>query len=240
MTERSEKILREGAEKMGILLTDEQVRRFSVLTGLLLEWNERMNLTAVREEEDVVRKHYLDSLSLAGFCGLEGKGDFIDVGCGAGFPGLPIRILFPGINATFLDATGKKLEFIRAALDTLSINGGRCLHMRAEEAGKAINERERYDAAAARAVAELRVLAEYCLPLVKIGGVFYAMKGPDAEAEAADAKNALAQLGGEVEAVKKFTVPDSDLSRTVFVIRKVRRTPEKYPRPNARIAKTPL
>lgn len=240
MTGQNIELLKKGAEQMGVLLSEKSSSDLNSLIDMLMDWNTRMNLTAVKEEDDAVKKHLLDSLALAGICGLKEEGSMVDVGCGAGFPALPIKIIYPKKPVTALDATKKKLDFIQNVIKQLHLNGCECLHTRAEEAGRMKNMREKFDAATARAVAELRVLSEYCLPLVKKGGTFYAMKGPDVDGEATNAKNAIRELGGEIEEIKQFTLPQSDLNRTLVIIRKVKSTPERYPRANAKIEKNPL
>ncbi|MDR3645126.1 MAG: 16S rRNA (guanine(527)-N(7))-methyltransferase RsmG [Clostridia bacterium] len=240
MTDEQKELLQGGMEQIGLECTAQRSEAFGLLVSELVEWNTHVNLTATATPEEIIKRHLLDSLSLIDACRLDGAGSLIDVGCGAGFPGLPLKIMMPKLQVGFLDSTEKKLKFIEHMDDLLNIKNVEYLHMRAEEAGRSAAHREKYDAAVARAVAELRVLAEYCLPLVKTGGVFVAMKGPDAAQELDEARGAIDLLGGEVETVRRFTLPMTELGRTIIIIRKRKPTPEKYPRPNAKIEKKPL
>ena len=194
-----------------------------------------MNLTAITEPQAVAQLHFLDCLALLNAAEFDGK-TLIDVGCGAGFPGVPLAIAAPGCQVTLLDSLGKRTQWLSGLLPKLGIQA-EVVTARAEEAIPA--RREQYDIATARAVARLPMLCELCLPFVKVGGVFAALKGPDGPAEVEAAKKAISLLGGKVEAVKSFTLPGQQ-ARTVVVIRKVQPTPAKYPRHGGKIAKQPL
>lgn len=228
-------ILTEGLPQVGAEVSCiPQLEQFS---QLLLAKNEVMNLTAITDPDQVATLHFLDSLSVWQGADLSGK-EIIDVGTGAGFPGVPLKIAHPDIRLTLLDSLNKRVDFLREVCDTLSLTDVTCVHGRAEEF--AAGHREQYDAAVSRAVANLRLLAELCLPLVKVGGVFLAMKSTECEEELAEAKNAIKLLGGKTERVVDYTIPTTDVVHRLVVIRKLSPTPAKYPRRFAQIKKQPL
>ena len=206
---------------------------------LLLEQNKVMNLTAIREEDGVARLHMLDCAALLNVPGADFAGGktLIDVGTGAGFPGLALKILVPSLEVTLLDSLNKRLDWLSGVSGTLGLDGMDTLHARAEEASRLPEYRERFDFAAARAVAELRVLAELCLPYVKVGGLFLAMKSVDCAGELDGAQEIIRALGGEVETVWDYAIPGTDVTHRVAAVRKIDPTPEKYPRKWARITK---
>lgn len=224
---------------MGLELSPRAAEAFMVYKDLLLDWNTRMNLTAITEEKEVMEKHFADSLSAAIGFDLAGK-RAIDVGTGAGFPGLPIKLAFPEVDMTLLDALQKRLDFLAEVQTTLGITGLTLIHARAEDGGQDPALREAFDVCFSRAVAALPVLAEYCLPFVKVGGYLVALKGPDGEREAAAAQNALKILGGTVREMKAVTIPGTDLAHTLVVVEKIAPTPKKYPRNAGKIKKSPL
>lgn len=223
---------------MGIGISDGQLEQLEKYGHLLQEWNEKINLTAITDDEGIAVKHFLDSLTAL----LTDKvnGSVIDVGTGAGFPGLVLKTVKPEIQLTLLDSLNKRINFLKAAAEELSLDGVEFVHGRAEDFGMNIKYREKFDTAAARAVANLRVLAEWCLPFVKVGGYFLALKGPLADDELKDAKKAIHILGGEVEDVFEAKIPYSDLSHKIIIIKKVRRTPSKYPRKPGIAIKSPI
>ena len=204
---------------------------------LLLEKNQVMNLTAITEPEAVATLHLLDSLAVWQAADLAGK-SLIDVGTGAGFPGLPLRLAHPEIRLTLLDSLNKRVEFLREVCSQLGLEDVKCVHGRAEEF--AAGHREQFDGAVSRAVADLRVLSELCLPLVKVGGVFLSMKSTDCEEELNAAKGAIRALGGRTERVVDYPIPATDVVHRVIVIRKLSPTPARYPRRFAQIKKQPL
>ena len=232
-----EDILRSGFEELGLPLDTRALERYRLYADTLEGTNKVMNLTAISGEDDVARLHFLDCAALLGIVPFEGK-RVIDVGTGAGFPGLAMKIACPSLSLVLLDSLDKRIGFLRDTCDALGFSDVACLHARAEEIPEGC--REAFDVAVSRAVARLELLCELCLPYVKTGGVFLAMKGRDHAEELAEAGNAVRLLGGEVEAVRDYTVPGTDVIHSVIMIRKVRPTPPKYPRRWAQIKKQPL
>ena len=230
--------LREYAAQLGIALTAVQLEQFDLYAQMLVEWNEKINLTAITAPEEIVTKHFIDSLTLlSAVTPLQGA-SLADVGTGAGFPSVPVHIVRPDLKVTLLDSLQKRLTFLEALSQALG-QQNQCVHARAEDAGRAAPHREAYDLVTARAVANLRELAEYCLPLVKVGGRFVALKGGDVEAELAEAQQAITLLGGRLEQNLQLQLPSGD-RRSLLVIEKRSQTPTKYPRPRAKMLKNPL
>ena len=230
-----EQILREGLAALS-LPTDAAVPLMA-FSARLLETNKVMNLTAITEPEDVARLHLLDCAALLHMTDFRGK-RVVDVGTGAGFPGMPLRILEPDFDLTLLDSLGKRIAFLQRVCDEMGLQRVTCIHARAEEF--AAKHREQYDIATSRAVAALPVLCELTLPLVKVGGRFLAMKAVDSDDEIRTAKSAVAQLGGKVEDIRDYTIPGTDITHRVVVIGKVKPTPDAFPRAFAKIKKAPL
>lgn len=232
--------LREGARELGVEVDDEQVRKFAEYSELLLEWNDKFNLTSILDPDEMVAKHYLDSLTCLKAVKFR-RGDTVaDVGTGAGFPGVPIAIVRPDLKITLIDATNKKLIFLDEIRRRLELPHIELVHSRAEDAGRLPEHRERYDIVVARAVSDMRMLVEYCLPLVKVGGVFIALKGPDVEAELAGARPGIGTLGGAKPEITELTLPNTDIRRSIVTISKAKPTPEEFPRHGSKIAKKPL
>lgn len=232
-------LLADCCGKMGVPLAEEQVSQFMTYLTLLLEWNEKMNLTAITEEREVVLKHFADSLSLAPAIG-QGTLSVIDVGTGAGFPGLPLKIARPEIRLTLLDSLQKRIGFLEEVTAQLGLENVCCIHSRAEDGGQNPEYREQFDLCVSRAVAALPILLEYCLPFVKVGGYFAALKGPDAEAEAAESHTALEKLGGRLAEIRDVDIPGTDLAHKLVFIEKTAPTPPQYPRKAGKIGKKPL
>lgn len=207
---------------------------------LLLEKNQVMNLTAITDPRDVATLHMLDCAALLGCFDFEGSKTLIDVGTGAGFPGVPLKILLPGLEVTLLDSLNKRVDWLAETCGALGLKGIRAIHHRAEEAGQDPGFREQYDLASARAVADLQVLSELCLPFVRPGGYFLAMKGTDCGAELDRALPAIRLLGGEVEGFRDYAIPHTDVTHRVIIIKKISPTPSQYPRRWAKIQKSPL
>ena len=237
MTDIRESLI-EKSKALGVEVTPEQAEQFQIYMELLLEWNEKMNLTSITEPEEVVEKHFLDSLTLLLWKKLKQGAKVIDVGTGAGFPGIPLKILRSDIELTLLDGTMKRLNFLGEVCKALKLSANR-VHKRAEEAGLDKTMRERYDVATARAVASLNVLSEYCMPLVKMKGYFIAMKGPGAAQELEEAENALDILGAGEPEVLPVTLPGGE-ERNLVIVQKLRFTPKGYPRHGGTILKHPL
>ena len=227
--------LNQGLPQLGV--DTSCIPALEEFSRLLLEKNQVMNLTAITEPKDVAALHLLDSLSLAPMAELRGR-SIVDVGTGAGFPGIPLAIALPESSITLLDSLNKRIDFLRQAGDNLGLTNAEYVHGRAEEF--AAEHREAFDFAVSRAVANLPMLTELCLPLVKVGGQFLAMKSSHTEEEIAAAKSAISKLGGRIEAVADYTIPTTDVVHRVVRIRKVSPTPSKYPRRFAQIKKQPL
>ena len=206
---------------------------------LLIEWNEKINLTAITEEDDVAVKHFLDSLNASNGMVKDGM-IIIDVGTGAGFPGLPVKIANRGIKLTLVDSLNKRINFLNEVISSLGLNDVETVHSRAEELGVNKDYREKYDMCVSRAVANLTTLCELCLPFVKVGGYFVSLKGPKANEELCMAKKAIALLGGEFERMENYDLSDTDLNHNIVVIKKISHTPTKYPRKAPKPSKEPL
>ena len=232
-----EEILQEGFETLGLPLPEEACARYRTYYTLLEEKNRVMNLTAITGEENVARLHFLDCAALLRYTGFAGKAVY-DIGTGAGFPGLALKIACPEMNLTLLDSLDKRIGFLKEVCSALGCEDTPCLHARAEEAAK--DHREKADVVTSRAVAGLNVLSELCLPFVKEGGLFLAMKGPDFEQELDEARPAIRRLGGKVETCEVYTVPGTEIRHSVILIRKVGKTPAAYPRRWAQIKKAPI
>ena len=239
-------ILESHSDEISVPLSAEEIHAFQIYASMLKEKNKVMNLTAVDDDKGIAMKHFIDSLTLCPYIRDEenkaGKGKnltFIDVGTGAGFPGLPVKISCPELSVTLMDSLEKRLKFLNEVITALGLKDCSTVHSRAEDAGRNKKFREKYDIATARAVARLSVLAEYCLPLVKVGGVFLAMKSHSDEEETEAAK-AIALLGGTIEKTNTFKLPGTDMERTIIVVRKIRPTPARFPRKAGTPSKTPI
>ena len=212
--------------------------KFAVYIELLREWNEKINLTAITDEEGILVKHFFDSCSISKF--VDNNSKIIDVGTGAGFPGLPLKIVNDTLNLTLVDSLNKRINFLNEVKNKLGLKNVETVHGRAEDVGIDNKYREKYDFAVSRAVAELRILVEYLLPLVKVGGKVIAMKGPNIDEEVENAKRAVKLLGGEIERIESFRLGNTDNERTVIIIKKIKNTESKYPRKAGIPRKNPL
>ena len=230
--------LQNQAQKIDINLTNKQLNEFYTYMNLLIEWNKNINLTAITEPEEIIKKHFIDSLTISK--NIQKDSSIIDVGTGAGFPGIPLKIVREDINVVLLDVLNKRLNFLNEVIKENKLENIETVHFRAEEIGKNKKYREKYDIATSRAVAQLNILAEYLLPLVKIGGKCICMKGSNVEEELKNSKKAINLLGGEIEKIEEFILPDSDIKRNVIIIKKVNSTPAKYPRKPGTPAKEPI
>ena len=226
-------------DKKGIAYTNETLEKLDKYATLLTEWNEKINLTAITDPEGIVIKHFLDCALLLEKVDLKENAKVIDVGTGAGFPGMVLKIFRPDIKLTLLDGLNKRLVFLNEVANQLELQGVETVHLRAEEAGQKQNFRESFDLVTARAVAKLNLLYEYCLPLCKVGGTFCAMKGPTASEEAKEALGAGKLLGGAKPQILTETLTGEEV-RTFILTKKISQTPSKYPRVSAKIAKQPL
>lgn len=230
-----EHLLQTGLTQMG--LPTEGIPSLMRYAELLVEKNKVMNLTAITEPHDIATLHFLDSVAMLTLADLKGK-KMADVGTGAGFPGMPLRIVEPSLRLTLLDSLNKRIDFLKEVCEDLGLNDVECIHGRAEEF--AASHREDYDIVTSRAVANLQMLSELCLPLVKVGGYFLSMKAVDSEQEVNDAKNAIKTLGGQIEKVVDYAIPGTDVQHRLIFIKKIKETPKKYPRAFAKIKKNPL
>lgn len=227
-------------QEIGVSLSEQQIQQFLTYYEMLVEWNQVMNLTAITEYDDVMKKHFVDSVSLIKAYDVTRNANVIDVGTGAGFPGLALKIAYPDLQVTLLDSLNKRIQFLDAVIAKLGLVGVETIHGRAEDFAKAGKLREKYDLAVSRAVANLSTLSEYCLPFVKVGGQFISYKSEKITEEMTAAENAIRILGGKVVNQVEFQLPESDIYRNLFVIEKVKDTPKKYPRKAGLPGKEPL
>lgn len=219
-------------------INNEQIKRFYNYMQLLIEWNEKMNLTAILDPDEIILKHFIDSITINKF--ISDNSTIIDIGTGAGFPGIPIKIINENTSVTLLDSLNKRIVFLKEVIKSLELENITALHGRAEEYGIEKEFRQKYDYVTSRAVAPLNFLLEYMLPFLKIGGKCICMKGSNIEEEVLQAKNALAELGGVIEQTVKMTLPESDIERNIIIIKKTNNTPAKYPRKAGMPKKFPL
>ena len=222
-----------------ISLSDEKIDQLQGYYEMLIEWNQKMNLTAITDPKEVAIKHFADSLSIFNYIDLPQNARIIDVGTGAGFPGVVMKIARPDLELTLLDSLKKRLVFLESVLNKLGLSS-ELIHDRAENAAQNIDLREGFDLAISRAVARMNVLSEYCLPFVRLSGHFAAMKGPDAQSEIQAAKNAIQILGGKIFKINEFELYENGGGRTIVLVEKIRPTPEKYPRNSGKIKSNPL
>ena len=232
-----DKILNEGFASLGIMPDAKAVERLKTYFEYLEERNRVMNLTAISGTEDVARLHFLDCAALLKVCDFEDK-KVIDVGTGAGFPGMVLKTVQPGMDITLLDSLNKRIDFLSEVCNKLALDGVQCVHARAEEIPE--ERRAAYDIAVSRAVARLGTLCELCLPYLRVGGVFIAMKGPDCDTEVEEAKSAMHLLGAQLKDIVRYTIPGTDITHAAVVIEKIKPTHPKYPRKWSQIKKQPL
>lgn len=236
-------LLRDGARELGIELSDDQIEQLDAFAALLVETNKTLNLTRITEPEEIVTGHYLDSFTCLAAAKIKRGARVIDIGTGAGFPGVPIKIARPDLDVTLLDSSRKKLKFIEEAVESPKFKveswEGACsfVHARAEEAGRDPKHREKYDVAFARALSDMKTLAELALPLVKKGGILIAQKSEGSDEEIDSARPLIGQLGGKIEKIARIAIPGTEITRRLVVIWKTKQTPEQFPRAFSRIAK---
>ena len=236
--EEFKKIMIFYGEKIDIKFTEEQLNQFYKYMNLLLEWNEKINLTAITDPNEVILKHFIDSLTLNKY--IKENSTLADVGTGAGFPGIPLKILRPDLKITLVDSLNKRINFLNEVINKLNLVNIETVHSRIEDFGKDKKYRESFDFVTARAVANLAVLSEYLLPIAKVGVQCVGMKGSSVEEELSNGKNAIKVLGGKIKNIDEFVLPDSDMSRNVIIIDKIKNTPNKYPRKAGIPVKEPL
>ena len=229
-----------GLEKLKIPADDKKIEQFKLYSSLLKEWNEKMNLTAVTDDEGIAVKHFLDSILPISCIDFSQFKKIADVGTGAGFPGIPIKIMLPDTKLSLIDSLNKRITFLREVTGRLELKNIECIHERAEELSKNPEYREQYDAVLSRAVANMTVLCEYCLPFVKVGGAFIALKSSDSDEELQNARAMIGNLGGRLEEIHKTPLPESDIVRSIAIVRKIKPTPDKFPRRADKIKKSTL
>ncbi len=229
-------ILREKLNKIDIELKDKKVEKFYEYMNLLLEWNKKINLTAITEPNEVILKHFIDSATIAKY--IENDMRVVDVGTGAGFPGIPLNITYNKANYILVDSLNKRINFLNEVINNLQLENINTVHSRIEDFGK--NNKEKFDIAMSRAVASLNILLEYLLPLVKVGGICICMKGSNIKEEIENSNKALKVLGGKIEKIEEITLPDSDIVRNIIIVRKINNTPNKYPRKAGMPTKEPI
>lgn len=227
-------------KELNIQINEIQKNQFDTFYSMLVEWNKVMNLTGITEYEEVIEKHFVDSLSIVNIFNLSEINTVIDVGTGAGFPGIPLKIAFPHLKITLLDSLNKRIHFLDSVIDELKLDGIYTIHGRAEDFAKKDDYRERYDLCVSRAVANLSTLSEYCLPYIRVGGIFISYKSGDVDDEVLESKKAISILGGKLDNVVKFQLPGTDINRSFIKIEKIKNTGKKYPRKAGLPSKEPL
>ena len=232
------KIFNNYLEKLNLTLTEEQIEKFYNYMNLLIEWNKKINLTAIVEPKDIILKHFIDSLTIEKY--IKKGENIIDVGTGAGFPGIPLKIAREDLKITLADSLNKRINFLNEVINKLDLKNIETIHTRAEELGKNKKYREKFDIATSRAVANMSTLSEYLIPFIKVEGKCICMKSSDIDTELENAKNAINILGCKIESKDKFNLPNSDLGRSVIILKKVKNTPSKFPRKAGTPAKEPI
>lgn len=230
------KELKEKAKLINIEIEDVKIEKFYNYMNLLLEWNEKINLTAITEPNEVILKHFIDSATIIKY--IENNMSIVDVGTGAGFPGIPLNIIKSNAKYTLVDSLNKRINFLNEVIEKLGLQNINTVHSRIEDFAK--NNKEKFDIATSRAVASLNVLLEYLLPLVKVGGICICMKGSNAKEEIENASKALEILGGKIEKIEEIILPNSDIVRNIIIVRKIKTTPNKYPRKAGMATKEPI
>ncbi len=233
-------VLTNGVSDLDLILTVKQKQRFLLYKQLLVEWNQKINITAITENDEVDIKHFLDSLTPLVTGLFQGNKKIIDIGTGGGFPGLPLKLMNEDLDVSLLDSLNKRIIFLNEVISQLKLKDIVAIHGRAEELSIKPEYREQYDICISRAVASLSILSEYCIPFVKTGGYFISMKGPDVTEEIEDSKNAIKLLGGKVVEQRSITIPKSDIVHSLIIIEKIKQTPTKYPRGGGKPRKNPL
>lgn len=232
--------LKNSLERLELTVSEKQIQQFMGYYNILIEWNKVMNLTTIIDFSDVIDKHFIDSLEIIKVLDLKNCSKCIDVGTGAGFPGIPIKIMYPELDIILLDSLNKRIKFLNEVIQALDLSSISAVHGRAEEYGKKDDFREMFDIVVSRAVANLASLSEYCIPFAKKDGYFISYKSGNVLNEIELSKNAIMTLGGKLEKLEKFKLPNTDIERTFVVIKKTKETPKKYPRGSGKPLKEPI
>ncbi|MBI6872834.1 16S rRNA (guanine(527)-N(7))-methyltransferase RsmG [Clostridium aciditolerans] len=233
-------IMNSACSDVGLSMDNKIYEKFIDYKELIKFWNEKVNLTAIIDDEQIIKKHFIDCIKIFKFSPLKEAKSIIDVGTGAGFPGIPIKIVKPDVNMILLDSLNKRINFLNEVINKIDLKNITTIHGRAEDFSRKSEYREKCDAAVSRAVANLAVLSELCIPYVRVGGYFVAMKGPSVDDEIKEGKNAVSILGGKIEDIVKIEIENSDLNHNLVIIKKVKETPKVYPRKAGTAAKKPL
>lgn len=233
-------LMKKACESENLSYNEETHKLFIEYMELLKEWNEKINLTAIKEDEEIFKKHFIDSIKILKINEIRNAKSIIDIGTGAGFPGIPLKIMLTETKITLLDSLNKRVNFLQNVINKLGLKNIEAIHGRAEEVAKERNYREKYDIVVSRAVASLPVLSEFCIPYIKIGGCFIAMKGPSVDDEIEEANDAIKILGAKIEKIENVKIEESDLNHKLVIIRKIKSTNNVYPRKYAMITKKPL
>lgn len=233
-------LMKEASLEVGLELTEIQYNQFIRYMRLLQEWNEKINLTAITEDKEVVKKHFIDCIKAFKSDAIKNAKTLIDVGTGAGFPGLPIAIMNPEVKVTLLDSLNKRINFLNLVIRELGLKNVVTIHSRAEDGARNVELREKFDVATSRAVANMSVLSEFCIPYVKLNGYFVALKGPAIEEELKDAQKAMEVLGGELKGKIEYDIEESDLNHNIVEVQKIKKCPKSYPRKAGTVNKNPI
>lgn len=233
-------LLDTACKDIDLQFDEEKYQRFMKYKDLIQEWNKKINLTAIDEDEEIIKKHFIDSMKVCKFDKVTLFGKILDVGTGGGFPGIPLKIINPTSKITLLDSLNKRIKFLNEVIKELNLKDIDAIHGRAEDFARQGEYREQFDGVVSRAVANMTVLSEFCLPYVKVGGYFVALKGPSIDEELDESKKAISILGGKIEKVVDVTVEGSDLRHNLVIIKKIKPTPKKYPRKAGMVTKSPL
>ena len=233
-------LMKEAANEVGLELTEVQYEQFIKYMRLLQEWNEKINLTAITEDEEVIKKHFIDCIKAFKSDAIKNARNIIDVGTGAGFPGLPIAIMNPNVEVTLLDSLNKRINYLNTVVRELGLKNVTTIHSRAEDGARKPELREKFDVATSRAVANMAVLSEFCMPYVKKGGYFVALKGPSIDEELENGSNAIKILGGELKDIIEISIEETDLKHNIVEVKKIKTCPKTYPRKAGTITKKPL
>lgn len=233
-------IMDKACEKLGLTFDENKYNKFMKYKSMIQEWNEKINLTTITEDSEIIQKHFIDSINIFNFKILKNSKNIIDVGSGAGFPGIPIKIVNSDIKVVLLDSLNKRINFLDKVIKELELKDIKTIHGRAEDFAKDKNYREKFDIATSRAVANMTVLSEFCMPYVKVGGYFLALKGPTIEQELNDSRNAIGTLGGKIQDIIKVDMEDSEMHHNLVVIKKMRATDMRYPRKAGMVTKKPI